>query len=239
MNAKSDGYLSLSYIALIWAGIVLGFGGAIARHNQPYPLFIHVHAALFSVWLAGFTAQILLIRADNVALHRRLGIAMAFGVGVLAVAGVMTAWLVQMNNAGTPRSDPAFFSVQVGDAIGFVGLAAAGIWLRKDRVAHKRLMLLAILHMSTAGFARWLGGDIGAMVHFGHWGSSFWQTFFILHFTNDVMVLGLGAYDIATRGRLHRAYVLGAAWSFSVQAIQVGLFVSPAWAPVVRSLLGI
>ena len=238
----ADGALFLIYIALIWIGMLLGFGGEIARHiknnDPPYPMILHVHSAVFVTWLLAFTAQIVLIRAGKPALHRRLGAGMALGVGVLAVVGLLTAYTIQNLNFGTPRSDPAFFSVQLGDVIGFVGLSVAAIVLRKRVAAHKRLMLLAILQLSTAGFSRWLGGAIGAAYPFGYWGQSFWATFLILHLTNDVLALGIGAYDLLTRGRLHPAYVAGLAWSFGWQVTHVSLYLWPAWLPVAKMLLG-
>ncbi|WP_332854548.1 hypothetical protein [Duganella sp. S19_KUP01_CR8] len=238
----SDGALFLAYIALIWIGMVLGFGGEIARHvknnEPPYPVILHVHSAVFVTWLIAFTAQILLIRTGKPASHRRLGIAMTFGVGVLAIVGPWTAYAVQNLNFGTSRSDPAFFSVQLGDVIGFVGLSIAAIILRKQAAAHKRLMLLAILQLSTAGFSRWLGNSIGSAYPFGYWGQSFWATFLILHLTNDMLALGIGVYDLRTRGRLHPAYVAGLAWGFGWQVLHVSLYLTPAWLPVAKWLLG-
>jgi hypothetical protein len=238
----ADGGLFVAYIALIWLGMLLGFGGEIARHirngDPPYPMILHVHSAVFVTWLVAFTAQILLVRAGNPALHRRLGVALAFGVGVLAIVGPLTAYTIHNLQFGTPRSDPAFFSVQLGDVIGFAGLSVAAIVLRRQPAAHKRLMLLAMLQLSTAGFARWLGGSIGAAYPFGHWGQSFWATFLTLHLTNDLLALGIGVHDLLTRGRLHRAYVAGLAWSFGWQAIHVSLYLWPAWLPIAKMLLG-
>jgi hypothetical protein len=164
--------------------------------------------------------------------------AMVFGIVAMAIVGPLTAYTIHNLNWGTPKSDPAFFSVQLGDLIGFVGLSVAGLVLRKRPAAHKRLMLLAILQLSTAGFARWLGGSIGAAYPFGYWGQSFWATFLILHLTNDLLALGIGAYDLVTRGRLHPAYVLGLIWSFGWQVIHVSLYLWPAWLPVAKMLLG-
>ena len=240
---RADGYLFLGYMTLIWVGMVCGFGGEIARHirngEPPYPMILHVHSAVFVGWLLAFTAQILLVRAGNVGLHRRLGVAMAFGVGLLAVVGPYTAYVIQNHNASMGRGDPAFFSVQLGDVIGFVGLSVAALVLRKRVAAHKRLMLLAILQLSTAGFARWVGGAVGAAYPFGHWGQSFWATFLILHLTNDLMALGIGVHDRITRGRVHPAWVAGIAWSFGWQVIHVSLYLSPAWLPVAKWMLGL
>jgi hypothetical protein len=238
----ADGALFLIYITLIWIGMILGFGGEIARHiknnDPPYPMILHVHSAVFVTWLVAYTAQILLIRMAKPALHRRLGMAMVLGIGAMAIVGPLTAYTIHNLNWGTPRSDPAFFSVQLGDLIGFIGLSVAGLVLRKRPAAHKRLMLLAILQLSTAGFARWLGGSIGAAYPFGVWGQSFWATFLTLHLTNDVMALGIGAYDLVTRGRLHPAYVAGLIWSVGWQVTHVSLYLWPAWLPVAKTLLG-
>ena len=56
--------------------------------------------------------------------------------------------------------------------------------------------------------------------------------------TNDLMVLGIGAYDLVKHGRPHPAWMIGALWSFAVQAVQVGLYVTPAWLPVAKWILG-
>ena len=148
-------------------------------------MILHVHSAVFVSWLVAYTAQIVLVRAGRPALHRRLGMAMVFGIGAMAVVGPLTAYAIQNRNFGTSHSDPAFLSVQLGDLIAFVGLSVAGLVLRRQPAAHKRLMLLAILQLSTAGFSRWLGGAVGAAYPFGHWGDSFWATFLTLHLTND------------------------------------------------------
>jgi hypothetical protein len=238
----ADGPLVLVYVTLVWIGMILGFGGEIVRHvennDPPYPMILHVHSAVFVAWLVAYTAQILLIRAEKPALHRWLGMAMVFWIGVMAIVGALTAYTIQNRNFGTSHSDPAFLSVQLGDLIAFVGLSVAGIVYRKRPAAHKRLMLLAILQLSTAGFARWLGGSIGAAYPFGHWGQSFWATFLTLHLTNDVMALGIGACDLVTRGRLHPVYVAGLIWSFGWQVMHVSLYLWPAWLPVAKMLLG-
>ena len=71
-------------------------------------------------------------------------------------------------------------------------------------------MLLSLFYLSTAGFARlWLYtiGPTGT--------DTFWGFFITFNLGGDVPVLLLGAYDLATRRRLHPAYVLGAARRFA------------------------
>jgi hypothetical protein len=232
----------LIYTAFIWLGMVMGFSRDIAHHlashARPYPWIVHLHAVVFVAWLSAFIVQIVLVRRGSPAAHRKLGQAMAACIPLLVGVGVATAYLVQRNNIGTPQSDPAFFSVQIGDLVGFVGLIAAGFLLRHNRPVHMRLMMLAMLQISTAGFARWLGGDVGGLVHFGSWGTSLWQTFFILHFTNDVLALGIGIYDLTIRRRLHPAYLMGMFWGIACQIFQVWLYVTPGWLPIAKRILG-
>jgi hypothetical protein len=240
-SERWDGALFVAYIGLIWLGMIMGFGSDIVRHVQnhvrPYPFIVHIHAVIFIVWLAAFTVQIALIRKGHVAIHRQLGIGIAIGAGVLLIVGPLTAWLVQRHDYNTGSSDPAFFSAQLGDIFAFAGLIAAGIGFRKDVATHKRLMLLAVLALSTAGFSRWLGGLTGSLITFGHWGQ-FGPTFLIMYLPNDLLILGMGAYDLITRRHLLSAWIWGATWIFTWQAFEIGLYLTPAWAPVARWLLG-
>jgi hypothetical protein len=228
-------------LVLVWLAVLLGFGKSIFRHIEtgapPYPWIIHVHALVFAAWLILFTAQVALARMGRIQAHRKLGSLMLWSPLVLLVVGVATALGVQAHNFGTPRSDPAFLSVQVGDLFGFLGLYTAALMLRKDLSAHQRLMVLALLHASTSGFARSMGGLIGEWAHVGNWGQSFWQTFLILHGANDVLALVYVAHDRLSNGRLHRALAWGLPFSLGMQAVQVWLYVTPAWKPVATWLL--
>ncbi len=69
-----------------------------------------------------------------------------------AVAVIMARLQVARNHALTP-----VLSVQSADMLAFAGLAGAAFLLVKQPAAHKRLILLATLYISDAGFARALG----------------------------------------------------------------------------------
>src|SRR5678816_853054 len=88
--------LILVCIAIVWAGILLGFGHEIVQHIQsgerPYPLIVHVHGAVFVGWLVLLTTQVLLIRGGRFAIHRRLGLAGAGLAAVMIVLGPATAF---------------------------------------------------------------------------------------------------------------------------------------------------
>ena len=236
---KWDRDFFLVWLLLIWVGIVMGFGSDMINHFQsheaPYPLIVHFHAVAFVGFLVLLTTQLLLIRRNRHDLHRKLGIAGFALACVMLVLGPATAIVVQRAAFGTPDSDPSFLSIQLIGILDFFVLIAAAALNRNNPSAHKRLILLAILAISDAGFSRWLGGDIHAWFGGGH---SFWISFAGLFMATDFLALGIGAYDLITRGRLHPAYIAGTIWMFGCQATEVILYHSPAWKTVATHLIG-
>jgi uncharacterized membrane protein YozB (DUF420 family) len=233
---KADRNFFLIYVALIWLGILMGFGGDIAdhirRHAPPFPLIIHFHALAFGGWLVVLTTQVLLIRRGRHDLHRKLGIAAIALYAVMLVLGPATAIVANRSELGTPDADPAFLAIQLTDIIAFAGLAGAAILLRRNPPAHKRLILIATLYIAAAGFARWLGSDIHAVL-----GSGYWQQIATLELPTDLLMLGVGAYDLATRGRLHPVFLPAVIYAFAIQMVAAYLYLDPAWKPVALSLL--
>jgi hypothetical protein len=229
----------LALLVLTWAGIIGGFGLDMADHirnaTQPYPLIVHFHALLFVGWLVLLTTQMMLVRGHRLDLHRRLGMAAAWLIPVMVVVALATAWTVQRQVAVLPGvHDPQFISINLTDMLGFATLAGAGIALRHDPSAHKRLMLLSIFYLSTAGFARlWLFtiGEAGT--------DHFWGFFIAYNLGGDIAFVALGVYDLVTRGRPHPAYVLGAGWILVNEFAAAWLFFSPAWKVISLRLLGL
>lgn len=215
----------------------MGFVPQIVRkfqeHAFNYPPAVHIHAAVYVSWLILLTVQTVLIGGGSIALHRRVG---SFGAGlaVLVVLMSLVATYVAENLMfGTPRPDPAFISILLVDVMNFASLATAGLLLRRDPAAHKRLMLLATMSLLQAGFIRWWGRAMLAAFGTGFFGG--WMADYL---GVSLMVLGLGVYDLVTRRRLHPAYVLGALWILGWQFIAKWLYVSPWWKEASLHLLG-
>ena len=234
---KWDRNFFLLWVGLVWFGIIAGFGGDIVRHVQSheahYPLIVHVHAAVFVGWLVLFTVQIWLIRSRRHDIHKKLGIGLLCLAAVMIVIGPATAWVVQRQEFGTPDSDPSFVAIQFSDIVAFTGLVSAGFLSRDRPSMHKRLMLLATLYISDAGFARFLFGPVTHML-----GHGYLATVIGFYGATDLLVLGLGAYDLITRKRLHPAYIAGAIWVFANQLTAVYLLQLPAWKPIATHLIG-
>lgn len=232
-----DRFAIPAMVALIWLGILMGFVPEVIakaeKHELSYPVAVHIHAAAFVGWLVFLTAQVALVRRRNLALHRRLGV---FGAGLAAVMVVLGLWVsyvVDNADFGTPKWDPAFLSVQLLDMIGFGVLVAAGVLFRRDAAAHKRLMLLATLCIVDAGYSRWWGAALE-----GAYGKAFFGTWLTYYLGNVLLIAAIGFYDLATRRRLHPAYVVGGAWALGLQLFAAYLYVTPWWTAAATRLLG-
>jgi hypothetical protein len=227
----------LLMVALAWLGIGMGFGQDIAAHIQKHqPAFapiVHFHAAVFVLWLVLFTVQVLLIRARKLSVHQQLGWGLVGLAGLMVIVGPATALSVQHAAKGNPHADPGFLSVQFTDILAFAGLVTAAILRRKVPASHKRLMLLGTLYITDAGFARWFGGAIEQRL-----GDGYWATWVSLYVAPASLMLLVGIYDLATRRRLHPAYLAGVAWVFAVQMLALGLYVlTPGWPGCARRII--
>jgi len=225
----------LALVVLIWVGVLMGFGGEILSNpSRVYLPIVHVHAAVFVGWLVLVTVQALLVRRGDVALHRRLGLVGAAWAGVMVVLGPATAIMVDAAKFAAKGRAPIFMSVQFADMVAFATLIGAGLLLRSRPDYHRRLMLLGTLFISDAGSSRWLGDSIQAAMG----GEGFWPFWGSLYLPNVVLLLGFGVYEVATRRRLHPAYLGGAAWFLAVQLGAVALYFNPAWKPISMKLIG-
>jgi hypothetical protein len=226
----------LVYVVLIWVAILSGFAPQVIKHvntHAPaYPPIVHIHAAVFVGWLLLLTVQVLLIRSARVGLHRALGIVGVVLATAMIVIGPTTAIIVDRLRLALPNPDPGFVAVQMLDILAFAGLVIPAFVLRKDSSVHKRLILLATVYITDAGFDRWLGSSMETLVGDGFWGNAAQ-----LYLGVDLLVLGVGVYDWVTRRRLHGAYIGAVAWIVAMQATALFLYTSPGWGPVALRLL--
>ena len=224
----------LAYVAIIWVGILAGFVPEIVRHvtsgAPAFPPIIHVHGVVFVSWLILLTVQALLIRNRQVRLHQRLGVAGPILAGTMVIVGLATSLTMDKLELPTPDGNPGFLSIQVLDMLEFGTLAFAAVAARKMPSAHKRLILLATLSIADAGFARWLGPSL-------HFSDSALSIYIELFLPTALLVLGIGAYDLVTRRRLHPAYVAGAGLIFTGQITASLLDHNAAWTKVASSII--
>jgi hypothetical protein len=165
-----------------------------------------VHGAVFTAWVLLFIVQTALVAARRVAVHRRLGVAGTVLAMAMIIVGVNTAIAAAARGSGPPGIEPlTFLAVPLFDLVIFGVFVGAAVRLRRNKEAHKRLMLLAYVSILAAAVAR-----IPGVLPYGPLG------FFGLTF---VFVLIAVVYDLGSRGRVHRAYV----WGGTLLALSVPL----------------
>ena len=221
----------------IWLAIVTGFGIDMvnrAHHGQlSFPLIIHVHAVAYTSWLLLLAAQVWLVRTKRVAVHRQLGLAALLLIPLMLVLGPAAAISQVASNPYMPDRWISWMSVQFTNAFGSVVLLTAGLLKRRDAAAHKRLMLMGTIAVTEPGFSR-----IWAMALEARWGEGYLPFYFSTYIGTFILVLAVGAYDLATRRRLHPAYVGAALWIFANEALADWLFYQPFWLAWMKALTG-
>lgn len=234
---RGDRLFFLASLLFIWTAIIMGFGsGAVKQfggEGPARPLHLHLHAVAFFGWLVLLTVQFTLIQSRQWRLHRLLGLG-GMGLAVIMVAiGVITA-IESVPGRIARGSNPGFLVVPLADMLLFAGLVTAAMLKRTDRAAHPRLILLATLQLTGAGFGRWLGSTLGPMFSdlgiVGGW--------IALYGMVTVGIAAIGLYDLATRGRVHRIYLPALACMLAGQVTAMLLIKNESWIALVTRLFG-
>ena len=224
-------------VFLVWLAIVAGFGIDVVRRahsgDLSFPLIIHLHALAYTSWLLLLVAQVWLARTGKVAVHRRLGMLALLLIPLMLVMGPAAVISQVSSNPYMPDRWIAWMSVQFTNAFGSAVLLAIGYFKRRDAAAHKRLMLMGTIAVTEPGFSR-----IWAMALEARWGEGYLPFYFSTYIGTFILVLAVGAYDLATRRRLHPAYVGAALWIFANEALADWLFYQPFWLAWMKALTG-
>jgi hypothetical protein len=115
------------------------------------------HGLVFTLWLALFVAQTLLVATRRTPIHRRLGV---FG-GVIAVAMVVVGFstAIELAQLLTIRGESAdlvgsLFAINLIMFASFATFVVGGLWHRRRPELHKRYMALAMIALVGPGVLR-------------------------------------------------------------------------------------
>ncbi len=223
-NPREDRIPSIVWLGILWIGMLLGFGLDARRFLGLHPpLALHLHAAVFTIWMFLLTVQVLLVVRDRVDIHRKLGwflAAWACLMGVMGPVGLYTAVMMHVRKHG-PGPDP-FMCVQLLDISSFLVLLAIGISLRRNPAAHKRLMILSSAALASPGFSRFLGYVYPA--------SPTTSLLFLVnvYYGNILLIVLMLGWDLY-RGRLIRSHVIASIALFVCLCLNSFLFFWPPW----------
>jgi hypothetical protein len=189
---------------------------------------LHFHGVVFTAWMVLYVVQTALIATKRTAMHRRLGVAGA----VLALAMIVLGTIGAIDAASRPPasnlppgwpSPLQFLVIPLGDIVAFGLLVSVGLYNRRHRDIHKRLMLLATIAILNAGLGRLVfPGGVLAFVGLP---------------ANPVTLIGLTGlfvgvclgYDRATRGRIHPAFLWGGTFIIASDVMRLVMGSTAAW----------
>jgi hypothetical protein len=189
----------------------------------PFTTLVHLHGALFTSWVVLFIVQTVLVASHRVAMHRRLGVAGAVLAAAMVVAGTLMAIATAARGSAPAGLDPlAFLAIPIFDMVLFTTFITAALARRRDKEAHKRLMLLAYVSIVVAAVARLPGVlPLGPPAFFG---------------LSFLFVVVAGIYDFLSRRRVHKAYLWGGALFVASVPVRLAISGTGAWRALAEML---
>jgi hypothetical protein len=210
--------MSVAILVTVFAGFSRTF------YIRPYffperllPLLV-LHGIVFSAWIALFITQTSLIATKRTRTHMQLGVAGGVLAILMIVIGTITAVVRAKGPSPVPGFDAlTFLTIPLGDMLVFAILVGAAFYFRRQPDTHKRLMLIATITLLPAAVAR-LPFDFiqqaGPLAFFG---------------LADLFIVPLLIFDIVTRGKPHRATVLGGLLLIISHPLRIPIGTTNAW----------
>ena len=230
---REDRRSALVWLAIFWIFVGIGFGFDFHNylHEQPaVPKIVHVHAIATTIWLLTATALVFMVETGNVRFHRRVG---WFAGGYAALILVIAPWSElswQALNLQTPGAlPPQFLSIAFSGVLCMAVLLPCGILMRRNSAAHRRVLILATICISDAGFSRLVGLFLSPP-------TTFMGTYLFYEGGNLLLILLMFFWDWK-RNRIMKQFVWSAALIIVVGLSATGLYFNDTWKGISRTLL--
>jgi hypothetical protein len=216
--------MSLAVIATVYRGFARSYFLRGHYFSTPLAPIAKVHGAVFMLWTVLFVVQTVLVARRRTDLHRQLGMVGAVVAGAMVVVGTAIAIVsLRHNFASGNEGALSFFAIPAGDMLVFTILVAAALGWRQQRETHKRLMLLATISLLDAAVARWPLAIMakGPVAFFA---------------VSDLYIVAGVVFDLASRRRVHPAYVWGGLLIVGSQIGRLAVRHTAVWLAFARML---
>lgn len=222
---KLHGYFiafTLIFATIVLTGFSRTFFIPVARGTFSKPLIVHIHGALFFAWTALLVSQALLAATRRLRAHRKVGSFAGWLVLPMLVLGTIVAArdTVHDYRAGGDEAVLSFFYGELADLAMFGLLAGGAMLMRNKPEYHKRWVILASLGL--------MGAAVGRIPEI----SAFGEYIFL------GMIASVAAFDIASRGTVHRATVIGATALLLLELSEERIGNTAVWLNTAHHLLG-
>lgn len=231
--ARDDRRAALVWLAIFWIFVGVGFGFDLHNYLHelpPVPFIVHVHAIATTLWLLTATTLVLLVETGKVGLHRRIG---WLAAGYAALVIVIAPWSElswQALNLQTPGSlPPQFLSIAFSGVFCMAVLLPWGVSMRRNSAAHRRVLILAAICISDAGFSRLLSLFLPTP-------TSFLGTYLFYEGGNVFLILLMFLWDW-TRDRVMKQFLYAAFLVIAVGLAATCLYFNDSWIAISRAWL--
>lgn len=212
------GGMAIMLCAVVFMGFLRTFFGAgFLAAPLPSPI-LRVHGIVFTAWMLLLLAQAALVSARRVAWHRTLGIA-GFGLPPLMIGlGVVAAIDALGRKVTIGPLDPATsLALPLVNITAFAIVILAAWKARRRPDAHKRLVVLATISLSTAALGRFPWPQMGIPPAAGP----------VIGLA--ALILLVVAYDVLSLRRVHRSTLWAGPLVFVAGAFAVPFGMTSAW----------
>jgi len=223
------------YMIALAAAILIGFAPSFFLRGlvepfaplRPLRPLVVVHGIVTASWVLLFPIQARLIAAGQWQLHMRLGkLGFILGAAMAATAYFLAIHLY--HEPAPPGLTPALnVLLPLTDFFTMVVLLTWGWRRRMDAQAHKRIMTVIGCLLAGAAIFRVPTFDRGTI-----------PGLVAIHGLLFATVLPLWVWDLRTRGKPHRATVVGSAFLFGDMFGRLAVALTPAWPAFVALLPG-
>lgn len=216
--------------------VLFGFGRTylipMAAGVYSAPLYLHIHAAVFMVWLVLGVIQPVLIRTHRVALHRKLGVS-GFALGAIMIflglyVAIERARFHLAEGAGVQAK--AFLLIPITDMILFGTFLVLAALYRRNGPYHKRYIILSTLSILPAAFGR-------IFPLFTWWTESEIINGLLAISVMEVTLFAGIVFDFISRRVLHPVYLWGGSVVIIVHFFRDPLSQTETWLKIVNWLL--
>jgi hypothetical protein len=238
-NRRADGLFFQIMTLLMAIVVVWGFApsyflrglvpmiGHSYLDNPPQPIrwLYLVHGAIFTTWMALSVVQVVLIAVRRVDLHRQLGRAALLLAPVMLGLGLAASvYATRHGFHDIPVPSASFLTIPLFDLLLFAILVAIGLIQRRQPQTHKRCMLLAMMAVAEAGWAR--------IPPLNPAGLPLWMG------TELILLVPLVLWDLRRLRRLHPATLWGGLAFIATNSLRYGIGASPLWLSMLRPITG-
>lgn len=232
-------WLSGAIVLAAFGGFTPSFWGRMASGTSVGAPILYIHGLLFSAWVLFLFFQSALVASGRTLRHKDWGLAGVALAGMMAfsvpIAVLNSIHLAELQGFGDGARRFAVVPL-VGLLLWVSLLTLAFANVRKPEI-HKRLVIVATVAMLQAAIAR-----VFILLAGQHAGTGAPPPVFVTipaGLIADLFIVAGMIYDWRTRGRPHRAYIIGGAAVLAVQFLVVPLSATAFWMDTVHRVEGL